>query len=196
MKMTCYIVKEFMDQYRDTAVAVTTELIFFVMQILMSVRLMTPTTVMKMQTVQTQRGVTTALVTLVTLEMESAVQVGHSSIIFNLISLRVQIECNYSLIIDINECDQEVHTCHSNAKCTDTVGSFNCTCREGFEGDGVNCTGKLLVHNLQCLCTERESMHGSSSLHDDLATTEYCRVGVSAHYQTNTSYITLSIQSH
>ena len=158
MKMTCYIVKEFMDQYRDTAVAVTTEFIFFVMQILMSVRLMTPTTVMKMQTVQTQRGVTTALVTLVTLEMESAVQVGHSSIIFNLISLRVQIECNYSLIIDINECDLEIHTCHSNASCTDTVGSFNCTCTEGFEGDGFNCTGKLLVHNLQCLCTQRESM--------------------------------------
>jgi len=44
---------------------------------------------------------------------------------------------------DINECDLETHTCHSNANCTDTDGSFNCTCREGFEGDGFNCTGKL-----------------------------------------------------
>ena len=140
--MTCYIVKEFIDHYRDTAVAVTTEFIFFVMQTSMSVRLMTLTTVMRMHSALTQWGVTPALVTLVTLEMVSTVQVGHSSIIFNLISLRVQFECNYSLIIDINECDLETHTCHSNANCTDTVGSFHCTCTEGFEGDGVNCTSK------------------------------------------------------
>ena len=62
-----------MDQYCDTAVAVTTEFIFFVMQILMSVRLMTPTTVMRMQTALTPWEITPALVTLVTLEMESAV---------------------------------------------------------------------------------------------------------------------------
>ena len=56
--------------------------------------------------------------------------------------------CIHSLIIhwfiltDINECELEIHTCSSNANCTDTVGSFNCTCREGFEGDGFNCKGK------------------------------------------------------
>ena len=75
MKMTCYIVKEFMDQYHDTAVAITTEFIFFVMQILMSVRLMTPTTVMRGHSAITQLGVTPALVILVTLGMVSTVQV-------------------------------------------------------------------------------------------------------------------------
>ena len=83
MKMTCYIVKEVIDHYRDTAVAVTTEFIFFVMQISMSVRLMTLTTVMRMHSALIQLGVTPALVTLVTLEMVSTVQVGHSSIIFH-----------------------------------------------------------------------------------------------------------------
>ena len=76
MKMTCYIVKEFMDQYHDTAVAVTTEFIFVVMQTSMSVRVMTPTTVMRMHSALTQLGVIPALVTLVTLEMESTVQVS------------------------------------------------------------------------------------------------------------------------
>ena len=44
---------------------------------------------------------------------------------------------------DVNECELEIHTCNSNAICTDTNGSFNCTCEEGFEGDGFNCTGKV-----------------------------------------------------
>ena len=42
----------------------------------MSVRLMTPTTVMRMHSALTQWGVTPALVTLVTLEMVSAAQVS------------------------------------------------------------------------------------------------------------------------
>ena len=42
---------------------------------------------------------------------------------------------------DINECELEIHTCNPNANCADTDGSFNCTCGEGFEGNGFNCTG-------------------------------------------------------
>ena len=42
---------------------------------------------------------------------------------------------------DINECELETHTCDSNANCTDTDGGFNCTCKEGFEGNGFTCTG-------------------------------------------------------
>ena len=50
---------------------------------------------------------------------------------------------------DINECELEIHTCSPNANCTDTDGSFNCTCREGFEGNGFICTGiQLLKHCL------------------------------------------------
>ena len=31
------------------------------------------------------------------------------------------------------------------------MGSFNCTCTEGFEGDGLNCTGKLNIVNKHCV---------------------------------------------
>ena len=44
--------------------------------------------------------------------------------------------------IDINECDLETDTCHVNATCTDTIGSYECTCNSGFEGNGVNCASK------------------------------------------------------
>jgi len=43
-------------------------------------------------------------------------------------------------MIDINECELETFPCHSNANCTDTNGSFICTCMAGFEGNGFNCT--------------------------------------------------------
>ena len=30
-----------------------------------------------------------------------------------------------------------------NANCTNTVGGHNCTCKEGFAGDGRSCSGKI-----------------------------------------------------
>ena len=44
---------------------------------------------------------------------------------------------------DFNECDSENVTCHENAECFNTEGSYKCICRPGFTGDGlINCTGK------------------------------------------------------
>ncbi|XP_015751613.1 PREDICTED: fibropellin-1-like isoform X2 [Acropora digitifera] len=40
---------------------------------------------------------------------------------------------------DIDECSS-VNECHQNATCNNTKGSYNCTCKDGFEGDGKNCT--------------------------------------------------------
>ena len=51
---------------------------------------------------------------------------------------------------DFNECELEIHSCSPYANCTDTDGSFNCTCREGFEGDGFNCSGMYNKQALLC----------------------------------------------
>ena len=48
----------------------------------------------------------------------------------------------YIICIDTDECEQQLDNCHDNADCLDTVGSFDCECKSGFEGDGFNCTGK------------------------------------------------------
>ena len=43
--------------------------------------------------------------------------------------------------IDINECLTNRDNCDTNAECVNTLGSFQCRCREGFEGNGVTCLG-------------------------------------------------------
>ena len=42
---------------------------------------------------------------------------------------------------DINECTTRITICDANAACTNTLGSFTCTCNPGYTGDGVSCRG-------------------------------------------------------
>ena len=43
---------------------------------------------------------------------------------------------------DVNECEDDgLNHCHENASCTNTEGSFNCDCNDGYSGSGVECTG-------------------------------------------------------
>ncbi|XP_078345652.1 uncharacterized protein LOC144631135 [Oculina patagonica] len=45
--------------------------------------------------------------------------------------------------IDIDECAEGTHGCDVNAYCNNTVGSYTCTCKEKYFGDGKNCTRGL-----------------------------------------------------
>ena len=48
---------------------------------------------------------------------------------------------------DIDECEKGSHDCHINANCTNTPGSYNCTCRPGYTGNESICKGKNLPVN-------------------------------------------------
>ncbi len=58
---------------------------------------------------------------------------------------------NYIFIFstDIDECASEsANNCDSKANCTNTEGSYNCTCFNGYSGNGTNCTGmKIFIEN-------------------------------------------------
>ena len=43
--------------------------------------------------------------------------------------------------LDINECLTNNGGCHDQAICANTIGSFNCECKSGYQGNGLNCTG-------------------------------------------------------
>ena len=50
-------------------------------------------------------------------------------------------DISFFSLTDINECSLNTDNCDANAACADTEGSFTCSCREGYNGDGITCTG-------------------------------------------------------
>ena len=49
----------------------------------------------------------------------------------------------FDLIVpDLDECKTNTSSCDVNADCANTVGSYSCTCRTGYTGDGQTCSGK------------------------------------------------------
>jgi len=44
---------------------------------------------------------------------------------------------------DLDECATNNDNCDSDATCTNSVGSFSCSCNSGFSGDGETCTRDL-----------------------------------------------------
>ena len=66
------------------------------------------------------------------------------------VTVRITVKCNLENIIypnyhylDLNAC-VTLANCDVNADCADTNGSFTCTCREGYTGNGIFCSGKML----------------------------------------------------
>ena len=58
----------------------------------------------------------------------------------------------YGLLLEIDECSEPPGTfCDVNAYCIDTEFSYQCSCKEGYSGDGFsgNCKeiGKSLIKN-------------------------------------------------
>ncbi|XP_044181356.1 uncharacterized PE-PGRS family protein PE_PGRS3-like isoform X2 [Acropora millepora] len=46
---------------------------------------------------------------------------------------------------DVDECTASSPMCHENAFCNNTLGSYNCTCKPGYSGDGKTCKAFVAV---------------------------------------------------
>ena len=67
---------------------------------------------------------------------------------YNILLLYVVFVSFSSLLLDINECSSTDQLCDWNANCTNTIGSYRCSCLPGFTGDGKNCAGKKNTQSL------------------------------------------------
>lgn len=50
------------------------------------------------------------------------------------------------LCLDMNECSANSNNCDVNAVCKNSQGSYTCTCRAGYTGDGKTCSGKMFYN--------------------------------------------------
>lgn len=48
----------------------------------------------------------------------------------------------YIFTLDDNECETGLSECDEHAECVNTLGSYECSCLDGFRGDGFECRGK------------------------------------------------------
>ena len=98
-----------------------------------------------MLTVPTQMNLSTVYVTNDMLKTDLYAKVNVNALKKEIIT-KVHKIFNYKIIIstfflDIDECVINIDNCHSHAYCTDTNGSFYCTCNHGYTGNGTFCEG-------------------------------------------------------
>jgi len=55
----------------------------------------------------------------------------------------VQVWIKTLFVLDVNECAKGTHNCSADAVCSNSKGSYNCTCNPGYYGDGWVCQGKF-----------------------------------------------------
>ena len=48
--------------------------------------------------------------------------------------------------LDVDECKVSESFCDVNADCNNTRGSYRCSCRPGFTGDGKTCSGTSTLY--------------------------------------------------
>lgn len=46
---------------------------------------------------------------------------------------------------DFDECSMDPRPCDENAGCTNADGSYSCTCKQGYTGDGAVCEGTVFM---------------------------------------------------
>ena len=60
---------------------------------------------------------------------------------YSLCMLAEGLKIKITILVDIDECPEASDDCDDNAECVNSVPSYNCTCYDGYEGNGTFCEG-------------------------------------------------------
>ena len=79
----------------------------------------------------------------------------------------------YLSTLDVDECfpakisDEYlhlVHNCHADANCSNTKGSFYCTCRNGYSGNGAICVGRQTPEDKNLTFTKQNYLKTTTTI--------------------------------
>ncbi|CAH3140654.1 unnamed protein product [Pocillopora meandrina] len=80
-------------------------------------------------------------------------------------------------LTDIDECATGKQKCSADAECNNTKGSYNCTCKPGYSGDGRTCNGKFSPSSWRCVIN-RSNVSGVMTLYlDSKPISIFCHMG-------------------
>lgn len=68
----------------------------------------------------------------------------------DILTIYINLFTKIFFLLDVDECSKQIHDCHPFGFCTNEIGSYNCTCKTGFQGDGMQCEGNTW-NNLNCI---------------------------------------------
>ncbi|RMX43884.1 hypothetical protein pdam_00021081 [Pocillopora damicornis] len=58
---------------------------------------------------------------------------------------------------DMDECKFNISDCDVNANCTNTYGSYKCTCKVGYNGDGRSCSVTTIYIFCYTFCNDKRN---------------------------------------
>eukprot|EP00112_Aurelia_sp_Birch-Aquarium-sp1_P015277 Seg3372.1 transcript_id=Seg3372.1/GoldUCD/mRNA.D3Y31 product=Fibrillin-3 protein_id=Seg3372.1/GoldUCD/D3Y31 len=73
-------------------------------------------------------------------------------------------DCRNKSLCAIDRCKSPIYPCHTNAKCSVMNGTYSCTCKSGFTGNGTlcdninECKSKEICHR-QAICSDTEGSY-------------------------------------
>lgn len=70
---------------------------------------------------------------------------------FNLFNRLKDLIKRLSCFADVDECELGTDICNGNAFCTNNVGLYDCSCMEGYTGDGFDCRGKRILYSCRLI---------------------------------------------
>lgn len=60
----------------------------------------------------------------------------------------INVPCSLVILADIDECKEEIHTCHDSTRCANDEGGYHCECKSSADEENGSCTYGCSFHGV------------------------------------------------